>query len=82
MSGQPTAAPLSIIKGIPTTPELEYLLQSTGVAILLFERFVIKKDFAVVPRALVEATAAGVKPSDTASLFLSSGSTEWLCGER
>jgi fatty-acyl-CoA synthase len=110
-----------------TTPELEYLLQSTDVSILLFERFVAKKDFAVmlcelepeirtttprqlvsikypflrqlvavddtagaggieswsgflaradaVPRALVEATAAAVKPSDAASLFLSSGTT-------
>lgn len=110
-----------------TTPELEYLLQATGVSILLFERSVVKKDFAAmlgelapeirsaapgqlismkfpflrrlaavddtgglggietwsgflahgdaIPRALVEATTATVKPSDAAGLFLSSGST-------
>ncbi len=110
-----------------TAPELEYLLQATGVSILLFERSVAKKDFAAmllelepgiatstpgellsakfpflrhlvavdpapdsrgierwssflarregVPAALVEATASTLKPSDTAALFLSSGST-------
>lgn len=110
-----------------TAPEMEYLLQVTGVSILLFERSVAKKDFAemlcdlepgitrampgelvsmrfpflrhlaavdiaegsgaieswaeflshgaAVPPALMEATAAAVKPSDTAALFLSSGST-------
>lgn len=110
-----------------TAPELEYLLQATGVSILLFERSVAKKDFAAmlceleprivstrpgellsqsfpflrhlvavddsggaqgierwtrfvargdgIPTALIEATAASVQPSDTAALFLSSGST-------
>ena len=110
-----------------TAPELEYLLQASGVSILLFERSVANKDFAAmlcelepgirsaapgqllstkfpflrylaavddtggadgieswsgflargasVPNALVEAAALAVKPSDTAALFLSSGST-------
>jgi acyl-CoA synthetase (AMP-forming)/AMP-acid ligase II len=110
-----------------TTPELEYLLQATGISILLLERSVAKKDFAAmlcqlepaiatavpgrlfstkfpflqhlaavddsagaraiepwagflahrdaVPVEVVEATAATVQPSDTAALFLSSGST-------
>ena len=110
-----------------TAPELEYLLQASGVSILLFERSVAKKDFAAmlrelepviaratpgqllstkfpflrylvavdhsedahgmerwstflahgeaVPAEMVEATAATLKPSDTAALFLSSGST-------
>jgi fatty-acyl-CoA synthase len=31
-----------------TAPELEYLLQAAGVAVLLFERHVLKKDFAVI----------------------------------
>lgn len=106
-----------------TPSELEYLLESSGVSVLLFERSVLKKDFAAVltelepevanatplqsakfpflrrlamigkpalgietwedflarahsePRELVEATAAGVHPSDAAVLFFSSGST-------
>jgi fatty-acyl-CoA synthase len=31
-----------------TAPELEYLLQAAGVTVLLFERQVLKKDFAVI----------------------------------
>jgi fatty-acyl-CoA synthase len=110
-----------------TPAELDYLLQVSGVSVLLFERQVLRKDFAAVlremepeigtaapgalqsasypflrrlamigepapggcietwdaflarghgePRELVEATAAGVRPSDAAVLFFSSGST-------
>jgi len=115
-----------------TPSELEHLLRASGVSILLFERSVLKKDFAAVltglepeigkaapgalrsvgfpflrrlaavggpppdtagpdgaietwagflarghdvPRELVEATAAAVRPSDPAALFFSSGST-------
>jgi fatty-acyl-CoA synthase len=35
-----------------TTPELEYLLQASGVSILLFERSVAKKDFVLILREL------------------------------
>jgi fatty-acyl-CoA synthase len=111
-----------------TPAELEYLLQSSCVSILLFERSVGNKDFAevlcslepeirtakagglvsvkypflrrlavigdaldgsvierwpnfvargsTVSPALVEATAATVKPSDAGSLFFSSGTTD------
>jgi fatty-acyl-CoA synthase len=113
-----------------TSSELEHLLQASGVGILLFERRVVKKDFASVlvelepaietaepgrlrstrfpflrriamlppaaeaatpagieawgdflrrgeatPPALVEATAATVKPADPGALFFSSGTT-------
>jgi fatty-acyl-CoA synthase len=103
------AVPLSTFS---TAPELEYLLRTSSVALLLFERRVAKKDFAEIltalgparfpflrglamvgeggpfqswetflargqaePRELVEATAASVRPSDTAVLVFSSGST-------
>ena len=110
-----------------TQPELEYLLQTSGISVLLFERTVLKKDFADmilalepelgraqpgtllstkfpflrraamvgtgtnqgaietwqtflahgknIPAALVDATSATVKPSDSGVLFFSSGST-------
>ena len=115
------------ISTFSTPPELEYLLQASGISILLLERNVGKRDFesvlldmepalltaepgklsstkfpflrrvAVVDQsttqgefeswseflalgeaispALVDATAASVKPSDTGGLFFSSGST-------
>ena len=111
-----------------TPAELDYLLQSSCVSILLFERAVDKKDFTeilvnlepamaaakpgklmsvkypflrylaavadqpegrmidawsnflargnAVPAALLEHTADGVKPSDTGSIFFSSGTTD------
>ncbi|MEU5840352.1 class I adenylate-forming enzyme family protein [Rhodococcus sp. NPDC047139] len=110
-----------------TPAELDYMLETSGVSVLLFERTVLKTDFAAAlaglepqlgtttsgvvqsakypflryvamigtpdevasvpswdeflahgqsqPRALVEASAAGVRPSDVAVLFFSSGST-------
>jgi len=111
-----------------TPAELDYLLEVSGVSVLLFDRKVLKTDYASVltelepaiteaapgelhsskypflrhlaavgdgsglpgaietwddfvargqssPRELVEATAATTKPSDTAVLFFSSGST-------
>jgi len=116
------------INTFSTEPELEYVLEASGVSILLFERHVAKKDFAEVlyesepalrsakpgelasskfpflrrlaavgeapaegaieswsgflahgkhiPPALVDATAATVKPSDTGLLFFSSGTTD------
>ncbi|MGH2403144.1 MAG: AMP-binding protein, partial [bacterium] len=115
------------ISTFSTAPELDYVLQASGVSILLFEGIVAKKDFAellgelepairtaepgalesvrfpflrhlaavgtrdretaietwsaflargaAVPRALIEARAASVAPSDTGVLFFSSGST-------
>ena len=121
------AVPLSTFS---TPSELEYLMQTSGVSLLLFERRVGKKDFAEIlttlepaigaggalqstrlqstkfpflrglamvgeaapgaaidtwdaflargqaePRAQVEATASTVRPSDTAVLVFSSGST-------
>lgn len=99
-----------------TAGELDYLLGLSGVSVLLFERNVLKTDFAAMlsdlgadgqsvrypflrhlavigdvpgipnwetflasgadePRAMIEATAAAVSPSDVAVLFFSSGST-------
>jgi fatty-acyl-CoA synthase len=113
------------ISTFSTPSELEHLLGSSGVSVLLFERQVLKKDFAAIlgdlipeigsappgeveslaypflrhvacvgegggaiedwatflargseiPEALVDATAATVKPSDPGVLFFSSGST-------
>jgi fatty-acyl-CoA synthase len=94
-------------------PELDYMLQTSCVSVLLFERQVLKTDFAAVlteldprshpflrrlvavgdpapgfetwpdflaggaaePVERVDAAAATVRPSDTAVLFFSSGST-------
>ncbi|MFD6882860.1 class I adenylate-forming enzyme family protein [Rhodococcus sp. NPDC060084] len=110
-----------------TPAELDYMLETSGVSVLLFERTVLKTDFAAAlaglepqigtatsgvvqsakypflryvamvgspdgvaslpsweeflahgeaqPRALVESSAAAVRPSDVAVLFFSSGST-------
>ncbi|ROO85232.1 acyl-CoA synthetase (AMP-forming)/AMP-acid ligase II [Actinocorallia herbida] len=108
-----------------TAPELDHLLQTSGVSFLLLERQVLKTDFAAiltelepalfeagggtlrstrfpflrhlavvgeavpgietwrdflargagVPSALIDATAAAVRPSDTAVVFFSSGTT-------
>jgi fatty-acyl-CoA synthase len=115
------------ISTFSTPPELEYLLQVSGVSTLLLERNIGKRDFAnvlldlepglhtaepgklvsakfpflrrvaivddalsqgameswkeflshgaAISPALVDATAASVKPSDTGGLFFSSGST-------
>jgi fatty-acyl-CoA synthase len=41
-----------------TAPELEHLLATSGVSILLFEREVVKKDYAAVLRELEPAIAA------------------------
>lgn len=114
------------INTFATAPELDYMLQASGVSILLFEGRVLAKSFVemlgdlepavrsagpgqllsarfpfvrhlvaigsdgdgaieswpgflargeAAPEALVEARAAVVRPSDTAALFFSSGST-------
>lgn len=122
-----TGAVVVTVSTFSTPSELDHLLRVSGVSVLLFERNVLKTDFAAVltelepeigkaapgalqsarfpflrrlvsvgdaapgpgidtwdgflargpdqPRELVEATAASVRPSDTAVLFFSSGST-------
>lgn len=122
-----TGAVVVTLSTFSTPSELDHLLRVSGVSVLLFERSVLKTDFAAVltelepeigkaapgalqsarfpflrrlvsvgdaapgpgtdtwdgflargldqPRELVEATAASVRPSDTAVLFFSSGST-------
>jgi fatty-acyl-CoA synthase len=50
-----------------TGPELDYLLQSSGVSVLLFERSVLAKDFAAVLTDLepkIESAASGVLQSE------------------
>ncbi|TAL00640.1 MAG: long-chain fatty acid--CoA ligase [Rhodospirillaceae bacterium] len=50
-----------------TPPELEYLLQASGISILLFERAVAKKDFAVILREL-EPKIRTAKPGELSSV--------------
>jgi fatty-acyl-CoA synthase len=56
-----------VLSTFSTQPELEFLLQASGVSMLLFERNVLKKDFAAILREL-EPKIAHSEPGLMASI--------------